>query len=109
MSTVHAFLSNIPEDVDYERLLKQAWDTFQQYPPSVIAKTGQLNISSRYDVMLPNINIIHYYKILSKPLLVHAIVKEVIVFMAFVDHEIITLVTMKIKKSSIKLKCNWVI
>ena len=48
MSTVHAFLSNIPEDIDYEKLLKQAWDTFQEYPPTVIAKAGQLNISCRY-------------------------------------------------------------
>lgn len=48
MSTVHAFLSTIPEDVDYESLLKQAWDTFQQYPPNVVARAGQINMSSRY-------------------------------------------------------------
>lgn len=49
MSTVHAFLSSIPEDVDYERLLKQAWDAFQTYPPDVVAKTGQISMSSRYN------------------------------------------------------------
>ena len=48
MSAVHAFLSAIPEDIDYEKLLKQARDTFQEYPPNVIVKAGQLNISSRY-------------------------------------------------------------
>lgn len=50
MSTVHAFLSSIPEDVDYEKLLKQAWDAFQMYPPDVVAKAGQISMSSRYDV-----------------------------------------------------------
>ena len=48
MSTVHAFLSSIPEDVDYEELLKQAWDAFQMYPPDVVAKAGQISMSSRY-------------------------------------------------------------
>lgn len=99
MSTVHAFLSSIPEDVDYERLLTQAWDTFQQYPPSVIAKTGQLNISSRYYIMHRGSCLCkyYYYKYFQHHS-VRAIVKEVIAFMAFVDHEITTLVTMKIKK-----------
>ena len=49
MSTVHAFLSSIPEDLDYENLLKQAWDAFQTYPPNVVAKAGQISISSRYN------------------------------------------------------------
>jgi len=48
MSTVHAFLSAIPENVDYERLLKQAWDTFQHYPPNIVARAGQIDMSSRY-------------------------------------------------------------
>ena len=49
MSTVHAFLSSIPEDLDYENLLKQAWDAFQTYPPNVVAKAGQISISTRYN------------------------------------------------------------
>lgn len=48
MSTVHGFLSRIPKDVDYEQLVKQAWETFQNHPPDVVAKEGQINISSRY-------------------------------------------------------------
>ena len=59
MSAVHAFLSSIPEDVDYEKLLKQAWDTFQMYPPDVVAKAGQISMSSRYDVRCTYIHIEH--------------------------------------------------
>jgi len=47
MSSVHSFLSNIPEDLNYEKLLAKAWDTFQKFPPEMVAKLGSISMSSR--------------------------------------------------------------
>jgi len=47
MSCVHSFLSNIPDDLDYEKLLTQACETFQKFPPEMVAKLGSISMSSR--------------------------------------------------------------
>ncbi|XP_065914315.1 TBC1 domain family member 20-like [Dysidea avara] len=51
MSCVHSFLSNIPEDLNYEKLLTQAWDTFQKFPPEKVAKLGSISMSSSITLM----------------------------------------------------------
>ncbi|XP_034748861.1 TBC1 domain family member 20 isoform X2 [Etheostoma cragini] len=43
MAMVHHLLSRIPQDLPYERLIGQAQDLFDQYPPSLLAKRAALH------------------------------------------------------------------
>jgi len=38
MASVHHLLSQIPQDLPYEKLIRRAGDLFVQFPPSKLAK-----------------------------------------------------------------------
>jgi len=48
MSAVHSLLSKIPDNLNYEEIIKMAYKLFKEHSPKKLAKLGGLDLSARY-------------------------------------------------------------
>ena len=47
MSSIHALLSRLPDELDYEKIIRDAYSMYRDYTTSSVAKYGRLRLKNR--------------------------------------------------------------